>query len=148
MKKGEKRNEMTMRFLSRSANEAFARAAAAAFIAQMDPTVEQIYDIKTAVSEAVTNAIVHGYRDTLGVVTMTVRLFETGLAEIVIRDKGCGIEDVHKAREPMFTTGGAERSGMGFTIMESFMDGLTVRSRPGKGTTVIMRKLLDVKQQA
>ncbi|MBR5389886.1 MAG: anti-sigma F factor [Clostridia bacterium] len=148
MKKGEKRNEMTMRFLSRSANEAFARTAAAAFIAQMDPTVEQIYDIKTAVSEAVTNAIVHGYRDTLGVVTMTVRLFETGLAEIVIRDKGCGIEDVHKAREPMFTTGGAERSGMGFTIMESFMDGLTVRSRPGKGTTVIMRKLLDVKQQA
>ena len=148
MKKGEKRNEMTLRFVSRSANEAFARTAAAAFIAQMDPTVEQIYDIKTAVSEAVTNAIVHGYRDTLGTVTMTVRLYEPGLAEIVVRDKGCGIEDVHKAREPMFTTGGAERSGMGFTIMESFMDGLTVRSRPGKGTTVILRKLLDVKKQA
>lgn len=148
MKKGEKRNEMTLRFVSRSANEAFARTAAAAFIAQMDPTVEQIYDIKTAVSEAVTNAIVHGYRDTLGTVTMTVRLYEPGLAEIVIRDKGCGIEDVHKAREPMFTTGGAERSGMGFTIMESFMDGLTVRSRPGKGTTVILHKLLDVKKQA
>ena len=148
MKKGEKRNEMTLRFVSRSANEAFARTAAAAFIAQMDPTVEQIYDIKTAVSEAVTNAIVHGYRDTLGTVTMTVRLYEPGLAEIVIRDKGCGIEDVHKAREPMFTTGGAERSGMGFTIMESFMDGLTVRSRTGKGTTVILRKLLDVKKQA
>lgn len=142
MKQREKRNEMTLRFLSRSNNEAFARTAAAAFLAQLDPTMEQVYDVKTAVSEAVTNAIVHGYRDTIGTVTLTVRLYEPAMAEIVVKDRGCGIPDVHKAREPLFTTGGAERSGMGFTIMESFMDQLSVRSRPGKGTTVTMRKLL------
>ena len=138
--KPEKINEMTLRFVSRSANEGFARAAAAAFIAQLDPTVEQLYDIKTAVSEAVTNANVHGYRDTLGTITVTVRLFSPAAAEIVVRDKGCGIPDVAQAREPLFTTGGADRSGMGFTIMESFMDTVKVRSRPGKGTTVTMRK--------
>ena len=140
-------NEVTLRFASRSANESFARAAAAAFLAQLDPTVEQVYDIKTAVSEAVTNAIVHGYRDTLGTITLTVRLYAPAAVEIIIADKGCGIENISQAREPMFTTGGAERSGMGFTIMESFMDGLTVRSRPGKGTTVILQKALQARPE-
>ena len=141
-------NEVTLRFASRSANESFARAAAAAFLAQLDPTVEQVYDIKTAVSEAVTNAIVHGYRDKLGIITMTVRIYAPATAEIIISDKGCGIEDVQKAREPLFTTGGTDRSGMGFTIMESFMDGLTVRSKPGRGTTVTLRKVLQARPQA
>ena len=141
-------NEVTLRFASRSANESFARSAAAAFLAQLDPTVEQVYDIKTAVSEAVTNAIVHGYRDKLGIITMTVRIYAPATAEIIISDKGCGIEDVQKAREPLFTTGGADRSGMGFTIMESFMDGLTVRSKPGRGTTVTLRKVLQARPQA
>ena len=141
-------NEVTLRFASRSANESFAGAAAAAFLAQLDPTVEQVYDIKTAVSEAVTNAIVHGYRDKLGIITMTVRIYAPATAEIIISDKGCGIEDVQKAREPLFTTGGADRSGMGFTIMESFMDGLTVRSKPGRGTTVTLRKVLQARPQA
>ncbi len=146
--KKDRLNEVTLRFPSRSANEGFARSAAAAFLAQLDPTVEQVYDIKTAVSEAVTNAIVHGYRDKLGVITMTVRIYAPATAEIIISDKGCGIEDVQKAREPLFTTGGADRSGMGFTIMESFMDGLTVRSKPGKGTTVILRKVLQARPEA
>ncbi|MBR4991558.1 MAG: anti-sigma F factor [Clostridia bacterium] len=146
--KKDRLNEVTLRFPSRSANEGFARSAAAAFLAQLDPTVEQVYDIKTAVSEAVTNAIVHGYRDKLGVITMTVRIYAPATAEIIISDKGCGIEDVQKAREPLFTTGGADRSGMGFTIMESFMDGLAVRSKPGKGTTVTLRKVLQARQQA
>ena len=115
--KKDRLNEVTLRFPSRSANEGFARSAAAAFLAQLDPTVEQVYDIKTAVSEAVTNAIVHGYRDKLGTITMTVRIYAPATAEIIISDKGCGIEDVQKAREPLFTTGGADRSGMGFTIM-------------------------------
>ena len=140
-------NQMTLRFPSRSANEGFARSAAAAFIAQLDPTVEQVYDIKTAVSEAVTNAIVHGYRDRLGIITMTVRLYAPAAVEIIIADKGCGIENIRQAREPMFTTGGAERSGMGFTIMESFMDGITVRSKPGKGTTVTLRKALQARRE-
>lgn len=145
--KKDRLNEVTLRFPSRSANEGFARAAAAAFLAQLDPTVEQVYDIKTAVSEAVTNAIVHGYRDELGIITMTVRIYAPAIAEIVISDKGCGIEDVRKAREPLFTTGGADRSGMGFTIMESFMDGMAVRSRPGKGTTVILRKVIQARRE-
>ena len=141
-------NQMTLRFPSRSANEGFARSAAAAFIAQLDPTVEQVYDIKTAVSEAVTNAIVHGYRDRLGTVTLTVRLYRPAAVEIVIADKGCGIENVKQAREPLFTTGGADRSGMGLTILESFMDGVTVRSKPGKGTTVTLKKALQARQEA
>ena len=146
--KKDRLNEVTLRFPSRSANEGFARSAAAAFLAQLDPTVEQVYDIKTAVSEAVTNAIVHGYRDKLGTITMTVRIYAPATAEIIISDKGCGIEDVQKAREPLFTTGGADRSGMGFTIMESVMDGLTVRSKPGKGTTVTLRKVLQARSEA
>ena len=141
-------NYITLEFLSRSSNEAFARTAVACFAAQMDPTLNELEDIKTAVSEAVTNAIVHGYRDTLGTITMTVRLYAPAAAEIIIRDQGCGIADIKQAREPMFTTGGAERSGMGFTIMESFMDGMTVRSRPGRGTVVTLQKLLQPRQEA
>ena len=141
-------NEVTLRFPSRSANESFARAAAAAFIAQLDPTVEQVYDIKTAVSEAVTNAIVHGYPDTLGRIAMRFRIIKGNTLEISIRDWGRGIADVQQAMTPLFTTGGAERSGMGFTIMESFMDGMTVRSRPGRGTVVTLQKLLQPRQEA
>ena len=140
-------NYMVMEFLSRSSNESFARTAVATFAAQLDPTLDEIGDIKTAVSEAVTNSIVHGYRDKLGIITLTVRLYAPATAEIIISDKGCGIENVRQAREPMFTTGGADRSGMGFTIMESFMDGMTVRSKPGKGTTVILQKVLEARQE-
>lgn len=139
-------NRFTMRFPSKSANEGFARSAAAAFASQLDPTLDEIGDIKTAVSEAVTNAIVHGYRDTIGYITMTLKLFEDSVLEIVITDKGAGIPDVEQAMTPLFTTGGAERSGMGFTIMDSFMDGLKVRSKEGKGTTVTMRKRLNTRR--
>ena len=133
-------NEMTLTFPSRSANEAFARAAVACFAAQLDPNLEELNDIKTAVSEAVTNCIVHAYRDTIGLVTIRCRILPDSVLDVVVRDKGCGMEDIEKARTPMFATGGPERSGMGFTIMESFMDTLKVRSRPGKGTVVTMRK--------
>ena len=139
-------NRFTMRFPSKSANEGFARSAAAAFASQLDPTLDEIGDIKTAVSEAVTNAIVHGYRDTIGDITMTLKLFEGGVLEIAVSDKGAGIPDIERAMTPLFTTGGAERSGMGFTIMDSFMDGLKVRSKEGKGTTVTMRKRLNTRR--
>lgn len=139
------KNQVTLRFESRSVNESFSRAAAAAFAAQQDPTLEEINDIKTAVSEAVTNSIVHGYPDTIGMVVMRLRLYESGEFEVSVKDGGVGIEDVHKAREPLYTTRGEERSGMGFSIMESFMDVLRVRSRPGKGTVVTMRKNLETK---
>ena len=133
-------NQVVLEFPSRSANEGFARTAAACFAAQMDPTLEEVNDVKTAVSEAVTNAIVHGYPDSIGKIVMKLRIREGRELEIVVRDWGVGIPDVDKAREPMFTTGSEERSGMGFTIMESFMDSLKVRSLPGKGTTVTMRR--------
>lgn len=136
-------NYIAMEFLSRSANEGFARTAVAAFAAQLDPTLEEIGDIKTAVSEAVTNAIVHAYPDSIGRICLRARILESGELEISIRDWGKGIEDIEMARTPLFTTGGAERSGMGFTIMESFMDKLRVRSAPGKGTTVVMRRMLE-----
>ena len=136
-------NEATVVFLSRSANEGFARTTAACFAAQLDPTLEEINDIKTAVSEGVTNCIVHAYPDKLGLVQMRLRLFEDRTLEIQINDKGVGIPDVEQARRPMFTTGGEERSGMGFTIMESFMDGVKVRSTPGKGTVVTMRRKIS-----
>ncbi len=131
-------NRMTLRFDSRSVNEAFARMTVAAFVAQLDPTLEELNDIKTVVSEAVTNAIVHGYRDRVGEIVVSARLLEGGYAEIKVRDHGCGIADVEQARQPLFTTGDAERSGMGFTIMESFSDKLRVRSAVGRGTTVTM----------
>ena len=135
-------NEVTLEFPSRSSNEGFARSAAACFTAQMDPTLNELEDIKTAVSEAVTNAIVHGYPDAIGTVTLKMRVCPGNVLELTIKDRGRGIADVEKARQPMFTTGGAERSGMGFTIMESFMDHLTVKSVPGRGTTVTMKKKL------
>ena len=133
-------NQMSLKFQSRSTNEAFARQAVAAFAAQLDPTIEEINDIKTAVSEAVTNCIVHAYRDTLGYITVSAKLYDDGEIQIIVRDKGCGIIDIQQARQPMFTTGDAGRSGMGFTIMESFMDRLRVRSREGVGTQVTMTK--------
>ena len=135
-------NYIKLEFPSRSANEGFARAAAAAFAAQLDPTMEELGDIKTAVSEAVTNSIVHAYPDSLGKISMRLRIIDGDTLEISVKDTGCGIADVARAREPLFTTGGEERSGMGFTIMESFMDSLRVRSRPGKGTTVTMRRAM------
>ena len=129
-----------MTFLSRSANEGFARTAAACFVAQLDPTLDEVNDVKTAVSEAVTNAIVHAYPQTLGKITLRLRLFGDQTVEILVKDNGVGIEDVDRAREPLYTTGNEERSGMGFTIMESFMDRVRVRSIPGKGTTVVLSK--------
>lgn len=133
-------NYTILEFPSRSANEGFARTAAACFAAQLDPTLEELGDIKTAVSEAVTNAIVHAYPDSLGKIVVRARILEGDVLEITIRDWGRGIPDVDKARQPLYTTGGEERSGMGFTIMESFMDTLTVRSSEGKGTRVTMRR--------
>ncbi len=141
-------NEATLEFLSRSSNESFARSAAACFAAQMDPTLNELEDIKTAVSEAVTNAIVHGYPDSIGKVQLKLRICPDGVLELTVKDHGRGIPDIDKARQPMFTTGGEERSGMGFTIMESFMDKLTVRSVPGRGTTVVMRKKLAPRVKA
>ena len=135
-------NEVTLEFPSRSSNESFARSAAACFAAQMDPTLNELEDIKTSVSEAVTNVIVHAYPDSIGKVILKLRICPGNVLEITVKDRGKGIPDVDQARTPMFTTGGEERSGMGFTIMESFMDQLTVRSVPGRGTTVTMKKKL------
>lgn len=135
-------NEALVQFPSLSANEAMARQIAAAFAAQMDPTLDELGDVKTAVSEAVTNAIVHAYPDRIGPVSLRLRRLPENVLEITVRDRGCGIADVDKARQPMYTTGGAERSGMGFTIMESFMNSFSLRSAPDKGTTVRMRKKL------
>ena len=133
-------NQVKITFAGRSVNEGFARAALAAFLVQLDPTVPQLADMKTAVSEAVTNAIVHAYPDSLGKVELKLRLYPGNELELIIRDWGIGIADVEQARAPLFTTGNEERSGMGFTIMESFMDSLTVRSTAGRGTTVVMKK--------
>ena len=139
-------NYIKLEFPSKSCNEAFARTAAAAFAAQLDPTLEELGDIKTAVSEAVTNAIVHGYPDTLGRIAMRLRIIKGSTLEISIRDWGKGIADVQQAMTPLYTTGGEERSGMGFTIMGSFMDKLRVRSSPGKGTTVVMQRFISPRQ--
>ena len=135
-------NEMTLEFPSRSSNEGFARSAVACFAAQMDPTLNELEDLKTAISEAVTNAIVHAYPDSIGKVTVKARICAGNMLELTVKDHGRGIADVDQARLPMFTTGGEERSGMGFTIMESFMDQMAVRSVPGRGTTVVMKKKL------
>ena len=133
-------NYMILEFPSRSTNEAFARSAVSCFAAQMDPTVEELGDIRTAVSEAVTNCIVHAYPKDLGQITLRCRILKDNVLDIVVKDKGIGIADIDQARRPMFTTGGCERSGMGFTIMESFMSDLEVISETGKGTTVHMRR--------
>ena len=133
-------NYMTMEFPSKSSNEAFARTCVACFAAQMDPTLEELGDVRTAVSEAVTNCIVHAYPEKLGPITLRCRILKDNTLDIVIKDKGVGIPDLEAARRPNFTTGGSDRSGMGFTIMESFMTSFEVTSEPGKGTTVHMRR--------
>ena len=136
-------NNMTLSFPSKSANEAFARSAVACFAAQLDPTIDELGDIRTAVSEAVTNCIVHAYPDGIGTITIRCRILKDNVLDIVVKDRGIGISDIDKAREPMFTTGGFDRSGMGFTIMENFMTLCRVSSEPGKGTTVHMRRKLQ-----
>ncbi len=139
-------NYMILDFPSKSANEAFARSAVACFAAQLDPTLEELGDIRTAVSEAVTNCIVHAYPKELGNITLRCRILKDNVLDIVIKDKGVGIPDIEQARRPAFTTGGTERSGMGFTIMESFMTDLEISSEAGKGTTVHMRRKLQRRQ--
>lgn len=137
-------NEMKVEFLSRSANESFARVTVSAFVSQLDPTVSELTDIKTAVSEAVTNAIIHGYENNLGIVEVTVRIFTGRIIEITVKDKGRGIENIELARQPLYTTGRTdERSGMGFTVMETFMDDLKVISRVGEGTQVVLKRCLS-----
>ena len=136
-------NYIAIEFLSRSANEGFTRTAVAAFSAQLDPTLDELGDIKTAVSEAVTNAIVHAYPNEIGKISLRAGIYEGNILEIVVRDWGCGIENIARAREPLYTTGGEERSGMGFTIMDSFMDSLNVRSKPGRGTVVTMKRRIS-----
>ena len=138
-------NEVSITFPSKSTNEGYARSAVAAFAAQLDPTLEEIGDIKTAVSEGVTNCIVHAYPHSVGKIYIRLRIFEGNLFEIVIRDRGLGIADIDTAKKPMFTTGGADRSGMGFTIMESFMDTMKIRSCVNKGTSVTMRKRISMR---
>ena len=136
-------NYMTLEFPSKSANEAFARSAVACFAAQLDPNLDELGDIRTAVSEAVTNCIVHAYPDGFGMITMRCRILKDRTLDIVIKDKGVGIKELEQARRPMYTTGGPDRSGMGFTIMESFMTEFTVTSEVGKGTSIHMRKKLQ-----
>lgn len=136
-------NHMTLEFPSKSTNEAFARTAVACFAAQLDPTLEELGDIKTAVSEAVTNCIVHAYPDALGIITVRCRILKDNTLDIVIKDRGVGIPNLEQARRPMYTTGGADRSGMGFTIMESFMTSFSVVSELGKGTSIHMRRRLQ-----
>ncbi len=138
-------NYIKLEFPSKSVNEGYARSAVAVFAAQLDPTMEELGDIRTAVSEAVTNAIVHAYPDSIGTIWLKARILEGNILEITVRDKGLGIPDVKQAMEPLYTTGGEERSGMGFTIMESFTDRLRVRSAPGKGTTVTMARRIRVR---
>ena len=135
-------NYLILEFPSKSCNEAFARSAVACFAAQMDPTMEELGDIRTAVSEAVTNSIVHAYPNDLGTVMLRCRILKDNVLDIVVKDKGIGIADIDQARRPAYTTGGTDRSGMGFTIMESFMTTLEITSEPGKGTTVHMRRKL------
>ncbi len=138
-------NEAQVSFISNSVNESFGRAAVAAFLAQLDPTVADLSDMRTAVSEAVTNAIVHGYREKRGTVYISVKIFEDGKAVVRVRDKGCGIPDVKKAMEPLFTTGGEERAGLGFAVMQSFCDSVRVSSTVGRGTSVTLTKRFERK---
>ena len=133
-------NEMKMTIESKSVNEGFSRVAIGAFVASLDPDIEELSDIKAAVSEAVTNAIIHGYREKTGKIYITVSIFENNTVRIRIRDKGVGIENIKQAMEPLFTTAGSERSGLGFVVMESFMDSVRVTSQLGKGTTVTLKK--------
>ena len=139
-------NYMILDFPSKSSNEAFARSAVACFAAQLDQTLEELGDIRTAVSEAVTNCIVHAYPEKIGSITLRCRILKDNVLDIVVKDKGLGIPDVDQARRPAYTTGGNDRSGRGFTIMESFMTELEISSAPGKGTTVHMRRRLQRRQ--
>ena len=136
-------NYMILEFPSKSTNESFARSTVACFAAQLDPTLEELGDIRTAVSEAVTNCIVHAYPEGIGTISMRCRILKDNVLDIVIKDRGVGIPDIDQARRPAFTTGGVDRSGMGFTIMESFMTDLEITSKAGKGTTVHMRRKLQ-----
>ena len=133
-------NKFSMNMMSKSANEGFARAAVSAFATQLDPTLEEINDIKTAVSEAVTNCIVHAYKEKIGKIYINAEITDSGIIKIKIRDNGCGIADIEQAMEPLFTTVGGERAGLGFAVMQSFMDRVTVKSRENKGTTVTLTK--------
>ena len=133
---------MNLSFPSYSANEAFSRAAVSAFVAQLDPTVDELCDIKTAVSEAVTNCIVHAYRSTIGTIYINCKIYGDGKVIVKVRDRGCGIENVEQAMQPLYPTAGEERAGLGFAVMDSFMDRLHVTSKPGKGTSVILQKTL------
>lgn len=142
------KNRFRMTLSSRSSNESFARACVSAFATQLDPTLEEINDIKTAVSEAVTNCIVHAYKDEIGDIYITAELFEDNSIRIKIRDKGCGIENVDKAMEPLYTTVGGERAGLGFAVMQSFMDYIKVNSKVGKGTTVTLVKKISLRFSA
>lgn len=137
------KNKFSMNLLARSSNESFARACIAAFAAQLDPTLEEISDIKTAVSEAVTNCIVHAYKEQFGKIYITAELLDNNSIRIKIKDKGCGIENVEKAMEPLYTTVGGERAGLGFAVMQSFMDYTKVNSKKDKGTTVTMIKRIS-----
>lgn len=137
------KNKFTMTLDAKSANESFARACISAFSAQLDPTLEEISDIKTAVSEAVTNCIVHAYGETFGKIYISAEFTDTNIIKIKIRDKGCGIENIEKAMEPLYTTVGGERAGLGFAVMQSFMDNVKVSSRVGKGTTITMSKKIS-----
>ncbi len=139
-------NRMDLQFPSLSVNEGFARGAVSSFLLGLDPLVNDLADLKTAVSEAVTNAVVHGYRDTVGTVYMSAKIFSDGSVSVKIRDKGCGIADVEKAMEPLFTTGGEERAGLGFAVMQTFCDRVKVVSAPGKGTAVTLYKRLSQKR--
>ena len=139
------KNKFRMTLSSRSSNESFARACVSAFATQLDPTLEEINDIKTAVSEAVTNCIVHAYKETIGDIYITAELLEDNSIRIKIRDKGCGIENVDKAMEPLYTTVGGERAGLGFAVMQSFMDYIKVNSKVGKGTTVTLIKKISLR---
>lgn len=139
-------NQAQISFSSNSVNEGFGRAAVAAFLAQLDPTIADLADMRTAVSEAVTNAIVHGYREKLGTVYISVKIFENGKAVVRVRDKGCGIPDIKQAMEPLFTTGGQERAGLGFAVMQSFCDSVRVTSTVGRGTSVTLTKHFEPKE--
>lgn len=141
-------NKFSLKIPSKSCNEGFARVVVAAFATQLDPTVEEIADIKTAVSEAVTNCNVHAYPDEIGVVYITCEIVKNNTVKIKVRDRGCGIPDIKQAMEPLFTTGGEERAGLGFAVMESMMDSIRVTSKEGKGTTVVMKKKISVKENA
>ena len=141
-------NSVKFQFPSKSVNEGFARSTVAAFAAQLDPTLDEIADLKTAVSEAVTNCIVHGYPEDIGMITITASIYEGNTLRVVVADRGVGIENVEKAMEPMYTTGGPERAGLGFAVMESFTDKMKVSSKPGKGTRVTMTKLMGSRENA